>query len=630
MGGAIANLYAEVDLRTNGLEQGLKNVKTGLTGFIGKVDGAVKATTGLSLASIGWAAVLGKAVQMVGKAVNGFVEYSNQIQDISRLTGASAEDMSRLVQVGDDVRLTYDQIKTSMQIASRQGIDVSIDGIKRLSDQYLALNPGVDRAQFLLKTFGRSGADMGRLLEMGSAGIDKATASVESGLIMDQKAIAKAEALRLAKDALGDSVTALGNKMASGLIPIITDLINGFVGAIGAGERFFEWLKSGRTAEIQHEQSTRDLTKTYKDYKAEMDASAARVGKSIDENGNLIITYTREGVAVREVVQAHYALTEAQYDLSRQQAGLNGMVEEGVQYFGDIRQVLQQIKQAKYDAQIANIADAVDDLNFQLSGQFTKANDNYNASLKDLTGKLDDLTGQIGELEGKKYLTAAQKEELEKLRGEYDDTKTAIQELGAEHTKQYRQMIVENLMARASAMPDGDEKEAAIKSIQEIAQAWGLIGQAELDVQAKTDWFFENLNNKDLSKIIGNVDLLKQTILGLPANTNLDIWINEYRREFNAEQNRGDHRYGGEVGFAAGGDPPANRPSWVGERGPELFMPGMQGHIVSNADILAALRQAGGNNGGGGNTYNLTINAGNVNQESVIYGYRTLQLMQEG
>ena len=34
--------------------------------------------------------------------------------------------------------------------------------------------------------------------------------------------------------------------------------------------------------------------------------------------------------------------------------------------------------------------------------------------------------------------------------------------------------------------------------------------------------------------------------------------------------------------FAAGGTPPVGRPSLVGERGPELFMPGVRGSIIPN------------------------------------------------
>jgi len=50
-------------------------------------------------------------------------------------------------------------------------------------------------------------------------------------------------------------------------------------------------------------------------------------------------------------------------------------------------------------------------------------------------------------------------------------------------------------------------------------------------------------------------------------------------------------------GFADGGMPPTNRPSIVGERGPELFVPGTSGRIVPNHQL------SGG--GGGGNVYNI-------------------------
>jgi ATP:corrinoid adenosyltransferase len=50
-------------------------------------------------------------------------------------------------------------------------------------------------------------------------------------------------------------------------------------------------------------------------------------------------------------------------------------------------------------------------------------------------------------------------------------------------------------------------------------------------------------------------------------------------------------------GFADGGLPPANRPSIVGERGPELFVPGTSGRIVPNHELT------GGGKGGGATYY---------------------------
>lgn len=52
----------------------------------------------------------------------------------------------------------------------------------------------------------------------------------------------------------------------------------------------------------------------------------------------------------------------------------------------------------------------------------------------------------------------------------------------------------------------------------------------------------------------------------------------------------------GSLGFANGGDPPLNQASWVGERGPELFVPKTAGTIIPN-NALASM-------GGGGQTVN--------------------------
>ena len=61
-------------------------------------------------------------------------------------------------------------------------------------------------------------------------------------------------------------------------------------------------------------------------------------------------------------------------------------------------------------------------------------------------------------------------------------------------------------------------------------------------------------------------------------------------------------------GFAAGGDPPVGRPSLVGERGPELFVPKSAGTILTHDDTKKIL----GGTGGGtiiNNTVNQTIHA---------------------
>jgi phage-related minor tail protein len=64
----------------------------------------------------------------------------------------------------------------------------------------------------------------------------------------------------------------------------------------------------------------------------------------------------------------------------------------------------------------------------------------------------------------------------------------------------------------------------------------------------------------------------------------------------------------GLLGFAGGGNPPVNKPSIVGENGPELFVPKTAGTIVPNGGSVANAAQ--------GNTY-ITNNISAIDAKSV-------------
>jgi hypothetical protein len=106
-----------------------------------------------------------------------------------------------------------------MLAASRQGIDVSISGLKELSTKYLSLNEGVDRAQFLMKTFGRSGSEMGKLMEVGADGIDAATKAIADNLIVTAQSKINIENYKRSVDNLNDSWTGVKLTIGNEVIP---------------------------------------------------------------------------------------------------------------------------------------------------------------------------------------------------------------------------------------------------------------------------------------------------------------------------------------------------------------------------------------------------------------------------
>jgi len=153
------------------------------------------------------------------------VDYAAQVRDVSRSLGTSTEEASRLIQVADDVGISYQSLTTSLRLAQKDGIDPSISGLAALSDEYLALAPGVERTQFLLDNFGRSGAEMGKLLEKGSAAIREMNEGIDESMILTQKAVDDARRYEIAVDNLGDAWDAFTYKVAPPLIKALTDVL---------------------------------------------------------------------------------------------------------------------------------------------------------------------------------------------------------------------------------------------------------------------------------------------------------------------------------------------------------------------------------------------------------------------
>ena len=195
----------------------------GLNSKLSELDGKFKSVTGVSLGFASAAGLAGMAVkglwQFLQSSVEETVKYQSEIRDLSRLIGQDVEQTSRLVQASDDLFISQESLTTALIAAGRKGVDTSIHGIKKLSEQYNSLNPGVERAKFLTDNFGRSGAEMGKLLEQGADGIDAAMASVDESLIVTQEAITKTENYKRSVDNMNDAWAGFKMQIGQEIIP---------------------------------------------------------------------------------------------------------------------------------------------------------------------------------------------------------------------------------------------------------------------------------------------------------------------------------------------------------------------------------------------------------------------------
>jgi hypothetical protein len=254
MGDRIAQLFIEILGDGRAAVKALDSVKGGMQGIQDKA-----ATLGAKMdnAFTGMAknaAILTGAIYAGKKAydatVGKYVDYATAVREMTRLTGMNSDEASRFIQVADDVFITTESMTTALTAAARNGIAPNIENIAKLSDEYLALQPGLERDQFLLERFGRSGMDMAALLEQGAGNIKAAFEGIDASLIIDPAAEASVAAYKTKVDELGDAWTSVKNKAAAAMLPqaeafvtLMSDLLSldpgaKFQGAADAAAKF--------------------------------------------------------------------------------------------------------------------------------------------------------------------------------------------------------------------------------------------------------------------------------------------------------------------------------------------------------------------------------------------------------
>ena len=188
-------------------------------------SGAIK-KVGLSITDLNSAVMIAErafsAVQgVMRQTVDVAQAYDQQVRDMMLSTGGTADETSRLIQVVDDMGVSYGTLKTALKMASKDGIEPNIESLAKLSDEYLKLAPGVQRNQFLMDKFGRGGLEMARAMEQGGDALRKMSAEMEGGLVLTQENIVASEEYRKNLDSLNDSVQGLKVSVGNQLIPVI-------------------------------------------------------------------------------------------------------------------------------------------------------------------------------------------------------------------------------------------------------------------------------------------------------------------------------------------------------------------------------------------------------------------------
>jgi len=188
--------------------------------------------TGLSITDLksGIDLAIGSFKMIVAAAqalINPTIEAAGEVRNLQRIIGGTAEESSKLIQAADDMGISAGTLQGAMEAAIKRGVEPTIEGIGALADEYNAIESPIARTKFLMDKFGKSGADLGPLMEKGAAGIKQlGDEAVNTGLVLSQDAVDAAREFELSVDALGDASAGYFSLLAQQGIPILTDLNN--------------------------------------------------------------------------------------------------------------------------------------------------------------------------------------------------------------------------------------------------------------------------------------------------------------------------------------------------------------------------------------------------------------------
>ena len=260
----------ELILRTT--NQGdLTKTNEQLSQFKNGIGGAIQELTGFNLTSIGVAGAITGIAAGLKKATEETLKYAEQVRDLSRISGASAEETSRLIQTADDLKVEYSTLEQAAKALAKEGIALTTEELAKSADEYANLTSAGERAEYATKKFGRAGLELTKILEVGGDALREMAGAQNSNLIMTEAQAKKARELEIAMDTLEDTIQGVKYAIGNELIPVLADAASAF-------SKLITWADELDRVLAKHNTDVLKTAGSYEDYVAEMYRAAAAAG----------------------------------------------------------------------------------------------------------------------------------------------------------------------------------------------------------------------------------------------------------------------------------------------------------------------------------------------------------------
>jgi hypothetical protein len=207
--------------------------------------------TGLAAAGTAVATAAGGILAALTSAAKAFADAGSEVYDLSRATGASAEELSALTYAAEQSGASVSDVANAFKGLSKfagdvtRGTKASTQALQQLGlsgKDFLAAtpyqrlllvadalqripDPGL-RSAVAMQVLGRSAMTLGSLLAGGAKGVQDLVAEAQRlGLVVTQAEADQADALGDAWDAVGKQLKQVGFVIGSAVAPLLTELL---------------------------------------------------------------------------------------------------------------------------------------------------------------------------------------------------------------------------------------------------------------------------------------------------------------------------------------------------------------------------------------------------------------------
>lgn len=190
-------------------------------------------SAGMSLADIkAGLDIAGNALRIMGDALDATVmkaaDWGDSMGDLAQLTGATVKETSAMAATFELMGVGVGTLESAMKTMTKQGLQLNLETLKKLSAEYQAIQDPVEQNEFLFKKFGRAGIEMAEIMGKDADELERlGAAAALSGKVIDEQAASAAEnfniELAILKQKSEGAAIAIGNA----LIPTLTDAIEG-------------------------------------------------------------------------------------------------------------------------------------------------------------------------------------------------------------------------------------------------------------------------------------------------------------------------------------------------------------------------------------------------------------------